>query len=82
MKIEGTYDGKDMSGTYNAGSVWKQKKGTMDGDLPHQHKTGGRGAVAGKSREQGVIVEEALAAQAPLEDSAFGTNAATIRPWH
>ena len=28
VKIEGTYDGKDMSGTYNAGSVWKQKKGT------------------------------------------------------
>jgi len=27
VKIEGTYDGKDMSGTYNAGSVWKQKKG-------------------------------------------------------
>jgi hypothetical protein len=28
VKIEGTYDGKDMSGTYNAGSVWKQEKGT------------------------------------------------------
>ena len=27
VKIEGTYDGKDMSGTYNAGSVWKQMKG-------------------------------------------------------
>ena len=25
VKIEGTYDGKDMSGTYNAGSVWKQE---------------------------------------------------------
>jgi hypothetical protein len=23
VKIEGTYDGKDASGTYNAGSVWK-----------------------------------------------------------
>ena len=28
VKLEGTYDGKDMSGTYNAGSVWKQEKGT------------------------------------------------------
>ena len=26
VKIEGTYDGKDMSGTYNAGSVWKKEK--------------------------------------------------------
>ena len=25
VAIEGTYDGKDMSGTYNAGSVWKQE---------------------------------------------------------
>ena len=25
MKIEGTYEGKDMSGTYNAGTVWKQE---------------------------------------------------------
>jgi ketosteroid isomerase-like protein len=27
VKIEGTFDGKDMSGTYNAGSVWKKEKG-------------------------------------------------------
>jgi hypothetical protein len=27
VKIEGTYDGKDMSGTYNAGTVWKQEYG-------------------------------------------------------
>jgi hypothetical protein len=27
VRLEGTYDGKDMSGTYNAGSVWKQEKG-------------------------------------------------------
>ena len=25
--LEGTYDGKDSSGTYNAGSVWKMGKG-------------------------------------------------------
>ena len=28
VKLEGTYDGHDMSGTYNAGSVWKAEKGT------------------------------------------------------
>ena len=27
VKIEGTYDGKDVSGTYNAGSVWKMENG-------------------------------------------------------
>ena len=27
VKLEGTYEGKDMSGTYNAGSVWKQENG-------------------------------------------------------
>jgi hypothetical protein len=27
VKIEGTADGKDMTGTYNAGSVWKLENG-------------------------------------------------------
>jgi len=27
VKIEGTYEGKDMSGIYNAGTVWKQENG-------------------------------------------------------
>ena len=27
VKVEGTFDGKDASGTYNSGSVWKQEKG-------------------------------------------------------
>ena len=27
VTIEGTYDGKDAGGTYNAGSVWKLEKG-------------------------------------------------------
>ena len=27
VKIEGTVDGKDASGTYNSGSVWKMEKG-------------------------------------------------------
>ena len=26
VKIEGTYDGKDASGTFNSGSVWKKEK--------------------------------------------------------
>jgi hypothetical protein len=27
VKIEGTYDGKDHSGTFNCGTVWKTEKG-------------------------------------------------------
>jgi hypothetical protein len=27
VKIEGTYDGKDASGTFNCGSVWKEENG-------------------------------------------------------
>ena len=27
VKLEGTNDGKDMSGSYNAGTVWKQENG-------------------------------------------------------
>jgi hypothetical protein len=27
VTLEGTYDGKDASGTYNAGSVWAKQKG-------------------------------------------------------
>jgi hypothetical protein len=27
VKIEGTFDGKDHSGTFNSGSVWKKEKG-------------------------------------------------------
>jgi hypothetical protein len=27
VTIEGTYDGKDASGTFNSGSVWKMEKG-------------------------------------------------------
>ena len=27
VKIEGTFDGKDHSGTFNCGSVWKTEKG-------------------------------------------------------
>jgi hypothetical protein len=27
VKVEGTFGGKDASGTYNAGSVWKKTKG-------------------------------------------------------
>jgi hypothetical protein len=27
IKLEGTYDGHDMAGTYNCGSVWKEENG-------------------------------------------------------
>ena len=27
VTVQGTYDGKDASGTFNAGSVWKMDKG-------------------------------------------------------
>jgi hypothetical protein len=27
VKVEGSYEGKDMSGSYNAGTVWKQENG-------------------------------------------------------
>jgi hypothetical protein len=27
VTVEGTFDGKDASGSYNAGSVWKKQKG-------------------------------------------------------
>ena len=27
VTLEGTYDGHDASGTYNAGTVWKQENG-------------------------------------------------------
>lgn len=27
VKLEGTYDGQDVGGTYNCGSVWKQENG-------------------------------------------------------
>jgi hypothetical protein len=31
VTLEGTYDGKDASGTYNAGSVWKMRNGSWLG---------------------------------------------------
>ena len=31
VKVVGTYDGKDISGTYNAGSVWKLENGKWMG---------------------------------------------------
>jgi len=27
VKLEGTYEGKDMAGTYNCGTVWKEENG-------------------------------------------------------
>jgi hypothetical protein len=31
VKVEGTYDGTDQSGTYNAASVWKKQNGEWQG---------------------------------------------------
>jgi uncharacterized protein DUF4440 len=31
VKLDATYDGKDMSGTYNSGSVWKEENGKWMG---------------------------------------------------
>ena len=31
VRVEGTFDGKDASGTYNAGSVWKLENGAWMG---------------------------------------------------
>ena len=41
VKVEGTVDGKDASGTYNSGSVWKKEGNGLAGDFPHQHQTRG-----------------------------------------
>jgi len=40
VKVEGTFDGKDASGTYNAGSVWKKEKGAWYGHFSHECETG------------------------------------------
>ena len=32
VKVEGTYDGKDQSGTFNSGSVWHRAGGKQGGD--------------------------------------------------
>ncbi len=39
VKIEGTYDGKDMSGTYNSGSVWVQQGEKWVGAFHSEAKT-------------------------------------------
>ena len=55
VKIEGTYDGKDLSGTYNAGSVWKKQEWEMAGHLSHERETGAsRGAMRPRSGESRV----------------------------
>ena len=40
VTLEGTYDGKDASGTYNAGSVWKKHEGGMAGHFPYEREGG------------------------------------------
>jgi hypothetical protein len=45
VKVEGTYDGHDMSGTYNAGSVWKMEGNDWLG-IFHTNIKQGAGAAA------------------------------------
>ena len=47
VKVEGTYEGKDMSGTYNAASVWKNKKGEWQAVFHTNIKEAPAGAPAG-----------------------------------
>jgi hypothetical protein len=47
VKVEGTYDGKDMSGTYNAASVWKKQKGDWEAVFHTNIKEASAGAPAG-----------------------------------
>jgi|ERR1043166_3537279 hypothetical protein len=49
VAIEGTYDGKDMSGTYNAGSVWAKEKGTWMGIFHTNIKVAEAGATTATS---------------------------------
>ena len=46
VKLEGTYDGKDMSGIYNAGIRVETGKWEMDGHFSHQRKAGSRPIAA------------------------------------
>jgi hypothetical protein len=52
VKIEGTYDGKDASGTYNAGSVWKLEKGAWMAIFHTNVKAEGPTAAAAKGAAQ------------------------------
>jgi hypothetical protein len=47
VKVEGTYDGKDQSGTYNAASVWKSKKGEWQAIFHTNLKEAPAGAPTG-----------------------------------
>ena len=46
VNLEGTYDGKDASGVYNAGSVWEIGERRMDGHFPHQRESGSARQIA------------------------------------
>src|ERR1700751_2077340 len=47
VKVEGTYDGKDMSGPYNAASVWKKQKGDWQAVFHTNMKEAPAGAPTG-----------------------------------
>ena len=48
VTLQGTYDGKDASGTYNAGSVWKREKGAWLAIFHTNVKAAGSAADAQK----------------------------------
>jgi hypothetical protein len=47
VKVEGTYDGKDQSGNYNAASVWHKMGGRRGGDWQAIFHTNVKEAAAG-----------------------------------
>ena len=49
VTIEGTYDGKDASGTFNSGTVWKQEKRQLAGHLSHQREAGSAREVGSRA---------------------------------
>ena len=46
VAVEGTANGKDISGTYNAGSIWKKEKGAWLGIFHTDIKVAGEAAPA------------------------------------
>ena len=71
VTVEGTLDGKDQSGTYNAASVWKKQKGRMAGDLSHEHQgSNGRETGGIDSRQQFSSRQRhrPIRARAPIRD--------------
>ena len=62
VKMEGTYDGKDMSGTYNAGTRLETGEWELARHFPHQHHAGIRcRARRAQERIAGVTADDGRA---------------------